>query len=185
MKALASQNSSASVTCGNTNVWINGNIIVDRDRFNQGRNYGISIAGGNVVFGVMDEFGTAMTICGTTDVLDDDWHHVAVQRRISDGQLWLFVDGSEEATATGPTGDISYPDDGVPENHCGGPCDNSDPYIVLAAEKHDAGAEFPSYSGHMDELRFSTILRYTSSSFSPPTAPFNNRCHHRSSVQFR
>ena len=80
-------------------------------------------------------------------VLDNQWHHVAVQRRRSDGFLSLYVDGTLQASADGPDGDVSYPDNGVPGNFCGGPCTNSDPFLVLGAEKHDAGAAFPSYEG--------------------------------------
>ena len=32
---------------------------------------------------------------------------------------------------------------------------------MIGAEKHDAGAEYPSYRGLVDELRLSTVLRYT------------------------
>ena len=34
---------------------------------------------------------------------------------------------------------------------------------MLGAEKHDAGPEYPSYRGLMDELRVSTTVRYTTS----------------------
>ena len=76
-----------------------------------------------------------------------------------------------EAEADGPDGDISYPDNAVPGNFCGGPCTNSDPFLVLAAEKHDAGASYPSFSGWLDELRLSTTLRYAAD-FPPSTRPF-------------
>lgn len=171
IRALASENTASAVACGANNNWINGNIVVDRDRYSQGQNYGISIAGGRVVFGVMGTFGDARTICSTDGVLDNAWHHVAVQRRRSDGKMELFVDGALQASSDGPDGDISYPDDGIPGNHCGGPCTNSDPYIVIGAEKHDAGSAYPSYSGWFDEMRVSTVLRY-SETFSPPSGPF-------------
>ena len=171
LKGDAADNSSAAITCGANYDWIYGNIIFDRDRFNQGRAFGISIAGGNVVFGVLNEAINSYTLCGSSHVLDGNWHHVAVQRRISDGWLWLFVDGNLEAQVDGPNGDISYPDDGIPGNHCNGPCNLSDPFIVLGAEKHDAGAAFPSFNGNMDELRFSDVLRYTGN-FTPANNPF-------------
>jgi hypothetical protein len=61
-------------------------------------------------------------------VLDGAWHHIAVQRRRSDGYMWLYVDGRLEAQGDGPDGDISYPDDGVPCDRCcnGNPCNFSD-----------------------------------------------------------
>ncbi len=171
MKAHAGENTAAPTTCGANVNWIYGNIVVDRDRFNQDRKFGLSVAGGRVVFGVSGDGTGDMTICGTSDVLDGAWHHIAVARRRSDGWLWLFVDGQLEAQVDGPDGDVSYPDDGVPGNYCGGPCVNSDPYLVLGAEKHDAGSAYPSYSGWLDEMRISTALRY-SASFERPTSPF-------------
>lgn len=171
MKAHSGENTSPPQTCGANVNWIYGNIVLDRDRYNQDRKYGISIAGGKVVFGVSGDGTGDMTICGSTSVVDDNWHHVAVARRRSDGWMWLFVDGAIDAQGDGPDGDVSYPDDGVPGNYCGGPCVDSDPFIVIGAEKHDAGPTYPSYSGWIDEVRFSTVLRYTASG-TPPAAPF-------------
>jgi len=171
MKAQASENNAPTVSCGSNVNWIFGNTVFDRDRYNQDRKFGLSIAGGRFVFGVSGNGTDDRTICGTTNVLDTQWHHVAVQRRRSDGWMWLYVDGRLESQADGPDGDISYPDDAVPGNFCGGPCTNSDPYLVIGAEKHDAGAQFPSYSGWIDEARLSNTLRYFSD-FQRPTAPF-------------
>ncbi|MGQ0600334.1 MAG: LamG-like jellyroll fold domain-containing protein [Anaerolineales bacterium] len=171
MKATAADNSAPAITCGANGDWVFGNIIVDRDRFSQERDYGLSLANGRVVFGVNGPGNVSQTLCGTTSVLDGAWHHIAVQRRRSDGWLWIFVDGLLQAQADGPDGDISYPDDGVPGNFCNGPCMNSDPYLVLGAEKHDAGPQFPSYNGYLDELHLSKNLRYATA-FSPALQPF-------------
>jgi hypothetical protein len=170
MKADASENAAGAVTCGSNINWIFGNILLDRDRYNQDRKFGVSIAGGRVVFGVTGAISESLTICGATTVADGGWHHVAAARRRSDGFLWLWVDGRLDASGDGPNGDVSYPDDGVPGNYCGGPCDNSDPYVVLGAEKHDAGPGYPSFSGWLDEMRWSSTLRYTATvSFIPAT----------------
>jgi hypothetical protein len=174
MRAFASENSAAAVGGGANIDWIYGNILLDRDRYNQDRKFGVSIAGGVVAFGVSGDGTGDYTLVGSTVVLDGAWHHLALQRRRSDGRLEIFVDGALDAVAggaLGPDGDVSYPDDGVPGNFCGGPCTNSDPFLVLGAEKHDAGPAFPSYSGWLDELRLSTTLRY-SGGFTPPSAPF-------------
>jgi hypothetical protein len=77
----------------------------------------------------------------------------------------IFVDGQQDGQGTGPTGNLSYPDGRTP----GQP---NDPYLVIGAEKHDAGSDFPSYNGLIDELRLSNAVRY-SSSFSPPGSPFS------------
>lgn len=170
LRAPRAENAAAAVECGEGVAWINGNIIIDRDRYNQERKFGLSLADGRVVWGVSGDEGD-FTICGTTDLRDGQWHHVAVQRRLADGEMWIFVDGNEDATGNGPDGDVSYPDDGVPGAFCGGPCLNSDPFLVIGAEKHDAGPAYPSFSGWFDELRLSTVLRY-SADFTRPNLPF-------------
>lgn len=174
MKASAAENNAAPIVCGNNLDWIYGNTLFDRDRFSQDRKFGLAIAGGVFVLGVTGEGPVDYTICGTTNVLDQTWYHVAVQRRRSDGWLWLYIDGQLEVEADGPDGDISYPDDGQPRNeptYCGGICVN-DPYLVIGAEKHDVDpSEYPSYSGWIDEVRLSTVLRY-SANFTPSTQPF-------------
>jgi hypothetical protein len=162
----------ASVGC-NQNGWTQGNIIIDRDRFGNSRDFGVSMGDGRIAFGVT---GTNVndqdTLCGARLVNDGQWHHVAVQRRRSDGQLFIYVDGQLDAQMNGPDGDISYPNGATPVSGCGSqqsqPCTN-DPYFVIAAEKHDLALGF---SGWVDELRVSTVLRY-SADFTPPTAPFD------------
>ena len=169
MRARAADNPAPAVECGANVAWINGHIIVDRDRFNQGRKYGLSVAGGTLVFGVGNGDRENLTICGRTRVDDDRWHHVAVTRTASTGAVTIFVDGRPDGSvATGPAGDISYPAGAVPEVACNGqPCTFSDPFLVLGAEKHDVGPEYPSYDGLMDELRLSTSVRYRDA-FTPP-----------------
>ncbi|HLC05994.1 MAG TPA: dockerin type I domain-containing protein [Anaerolineales bacterium] len=182
MKAAPGDNSAAAVTCGTNINWIYGNTIFDRDRFNQDRKFGISLAGGRIVFGVSGNGTGDLTLCATTRVDDLQWHHIAVQRNrwdgtLPDGYLWLFVDGKLEASGPGPRGDISYPDNAVPGSYCGpggkDPCTNSDPYLVLGAEKHSLNpAVYPSFKGWIDELRVSNALRY-SANFAPPKSVFS------------
>ena len=162
MMGAAADNTAAAVSCGANANWVNGNVVVDRDRAGQPRKYGVSIGGGNIVFGLTSDSGS-QTICGTSNVLDNLWHHVAVERRRSDGALWLFVDGTLQAQSAGPTGDISYPDSAVPANA-------NDPYLVIGAEKFDT-APGHAFHGYVDELRLSTRLRYAAN-FPRPKAPF-------------
>lgn len=147
--------------------WINGNIIVDRDRFNAGRKFGISFTDGAAMFGVGGDLNE--TIVGSTNVLDDAWHHLAFLRQESDGRTWIMVDGVQDATGIQETGDQSYPD-GV-RSAFDDP-NNRDHFLVLGAEKHDAGASYPSFNGYMAELRLSDTLRYNPAGFTPPAAPF-------------
>src|SRR3990170_2696785 len=83
----------------------------------------------------------------------------------STGAVELYVDGALDASGTYTTGDLSYPDGYDPGQG------QNNPYLVLGAEKHDAGAQYPSYDGKMEELRISDNRRYTTG-FTPETQPF-------------
>lgn len=173
VKGLLAENGAGAVACGAGEQWIYGNIVLDRDRWEPGgRDFGVSFGAGRVAFGVTNASFDSRTVCGLVVVLDGDWHHVAVQRRL-DGLVRIWVDGALDASDAGPFGDVSYPGDATPTgtNCGGGPCFDSDPFLVIGAEKHDAGASFPSFSGWVDEIRVSSGLRYLAP-FSPPTAPF-------------
>jgi hypothetical protein len=170
VRARATDNPAPAVTCGADDSWIRGNILLDRDRYNRGRKFGLSIAGGVVAWGVTGPGTGARTICGATVITDGAWHHVAVSRRRSDGWLRIWVDGRLDASADGPDGDVSYPDGSVGGSYCDGVCRN-DPFLVIGAEKHDAGPEYPSFAGWVDELRVSRGIRYTTA-FTPRTSRF-------------
>lgn len=143
--------------------WIDGNIVFDRDRLaSSARDFGVALGGGRLMFGVENANG-AYTLCSTTRVDDGIWHHVALQRRVSDGRLWMYIDGRLDAQAAGPAGDISYPD--------GNASDPREALLVIGREKFD----FPGtagYRGYIDELRLSNTLRYSGSEFAAPAAAF-------------
>ncbi len=162
--ALADNASSACVPGGDH--WINGNIIVDRDVYGNGDygDYGISLANGRIAFGVSRGV-KKQTICGKTNVANGKWHHIAVTRNATSGVMKIFVDGKLDKWGTGPTGNISY------RNGRATSYPNSDPYLVLGAEKHDAGSNYPSYNGYFDELRISKTIRY-GKNFVRPASPF-------------
>ncbi len=149
--------------------WIDGNIILDRDIWcGSERKYGISIAGGLVRFGTASGDGPVFdpvhTIEGGVNVLDGAWHHVAVVRDAASGVKSVVVDGVLDfAGSPGiSTADLSYPNDGVPVTPgvCGpGQLTPYGWFLVVGAEKHDAGAEFPSFNGFVDELRIWDVAR--------------------------
>jgi hypothetical protein len=116
------------------------------------------------MFGAADSNGGA-TACGATHLADGQWHHLALTRRATDGQIVIWLDGAFDGDATGPAGDISYRDLRAGATH--------DPLLVIGAEKHDAGAAYPSFSGWVDELRVSFVRRYDAP-FTPPGAPFGS-----------
>jgi concanavalin A-like lectin/glucanase superfamily protein len=165
MRANPGENPTNACTPG-ADTWIFGNVIFDRDIIGPGDfgDWGISLRDGRLAVGV--DNGTAgVGICGTTDLADGAWHHVAVTRRFTDGLLQIFVDGRLDGEGIGPPGDISY--------RSGRPTifPLSEPFLVIGAEKHDAGPLFPSFRGWVDEVRLSTAVRYTSN-FVRPSQPF-------------
>jgi hypothetical protein len=161
----AAANNLGTVTTGNDG-WITGNILLDRDVYGDGDygDWGVSLGNGRIAFGVNNST-TGQTIVGATVVADSAWHHIAVTRNATSGQLRLFVDGVLDAQGAGPLGDLSYRDGRATA------WPDSDPFLVLGAEKHDAGAAYPSYNGWLDELRISTVIRYTNT-FARPAAAF-------------
>jgi hypothetical protein len=146
--------------------WIDGNIVFDRDRLRApGRDFGVALGGGRIMFGVENANGS-YTLCSAVRVDDGEWHHVALQRRLSDGRLWMYVDGRLDAQATGPAGDISYPDGAASD-------DPREALLVIGREKFDF-AGTAGYRGYIDELRLSNTLRYSGNSFAVPTEPFGD-----------
>lgn len=147
--------------------WIDGNIIIDRDIYGRGDygDFGVSMFSDGLSFGVAVGKNHELTICTDVGVLDGKWHHVAVTRRDS-GEMAIYVDGMRSAAGNGPAGNVGYRDGRTTK------WPNSDPFLVFGAEKHDAGPEYPSFSGWLDEIRLSSIARYDAPSFDVPIAPF-------------
>lgn len=164
IKANPGENTGVA-TCGANDGWITGNIVFDRDVYGPGDfgDFGIALSDGRVAFGVSrgDE---GQTVCGATDVADGNWHHLAVTRKKS-GEMRLFVDGVSDGSGWGVAGNISYRDGRETQYPA------SDPFLVIGAEKHDAGQSYPSFSGWIDEIRISKGIRYKGS-FVRPIAPF-------------
>jgi hypothetical protein len=92
-------------------------------------------------------------LTSTTTVVINTWYHIAITRNAAN--LWtMYVDGTSEATRTF-TGTL---DGGTVRNiRAGmGPVQNDN-----------------SFFGYIDELRISSIVRYTAN-FTPQTTPFQN-----------
>lgn len=169
MKANLADNGGL-VDCSSTSGgdrWITGNTIFDRDIYGAGDfgDYGISLSAGRIVFGV-DAGAGSITLCGTSNAANGLWRHIAVTRRRSTGEMQIFVDGVREAIGIGATGNMSYRDGRSTSFPL------SDPFLVIGAEKHDAGPAYPSYNGFIDEVRISNVVRYTAD-FTRPSSPFS------------
>jgi hypothetical protein len=162
-----SGSNTAGVACSNGDAaWTGGHTIVDRDVFGDGDrgDFGISLMNGRIAFGVSRGSGGA-TVCGTSDLRDGSWHHVALTRDATSGLLRIFVDGAPQAQVTGTatTGDVSY----RVGRSTSWP---ADPFLVIGAEKHDYAPEYPSFAGWIDDLRLSTGVRHTGT-FARPSTP--------------
>jgi hypothetical protein len=164
LKALSGGNNGVAA-CGANDGWITANTVIDRDIFGGGDfgDFGIAVSGGNVIAFGLSVGASGTTLCSTQAVGDGQWHHVAAVRRL-DGFMQLFVDGLPAGSTQGATGNASYRDNRNTTN----PVDS---YLVFGAEKHDAGAAYPSFNGWIDEVRLSSTTRYTAA-FIPSTTPF-------------
>jgi hypothetical protein len=172
MKAQPGQNPGVSCSGGGSD-WINSAIVFDRDVFGNGDlgDFGVSLMNRRLAWGVGGRDDVPVpgayfenTVCGSRIVDDGAWHHVAVTRDAG-GQLHIFVDGQVDAQGAGPDGDASYRD-GRPTSWPG-----SDPFLVIGAEKHFGATGWNGFSGWIDEVRVSTVERYTGP-FVRPAAPF-------------
>jgi hypothetical protein len=147
------QDNAGTVAPGlNGDGWITGNVILDRDVYGPGDygDFGVSIgrSGGGCVLAFGAHNGSwGQTLVGSADVGDGAWHHVACTRVKKSGLMRLYVDGVLDAEAAGPTGSLRYR---VGRNTA---FPKSDPFLVIGAEKHDAGSAYPSFAGAIDELR--------------------------------
>ena len=164
------QSTEDTVTAGANLSWINGSIFIDRDLLGSvgaGGDWGASLDGsGRVAFGLENASASQRTIVGTTDLRDNAWHHVAITRQRSSGDMAVYVDGAREAfQAAGPSGDVHYDDSLTPGSN------TENPYLCFGGEKHDI-AWAGQYAGGMDEIRVSDVLRYTGTTYTVPTVPF-------------
>jgi hypothetical protein len=95
-----------TTTGGTGTQWWVGKGLVDGEVANVVNDFGVSLVGSHVAFGVGNP---DTTIQSTSNVNDGAWHHVAVTRNAATGAMVLYVDGAQQATATGPTGTRSAP----------------------------------------------------------------------------
>lgn len=133
------------------------NIFYDRDSWGEQRGHviGVTRSGANLVatFGQAGSGGTWTSISTTSDIGDNEWHHVAVVRNIANGNVRIFIDGIQEASGTYDTTNWSFP----VGHTVGSGQDNQN--LILGCEKHDVGYYF---TGELDELRISNSVKYAS-----------------------
>lgn len=164
MRAVLADNPATVPCSAGVDAWIEGHTLIDRDVYGPGDfgDYGVSLMQGRLAFGV-SVGSTGATACSSQIAADGRWRHVALSRDSDSGLLRIHIDGQLDVATPGPTGNLAY--------RSGRPTPWAwDPFLVLGAEKHDAGPAYPSYAGWLGELRLSAGLRY-GASYIPPQAP--------------
>jgi hypothetical protein len=90
-----------TTTIGGSGQWYNGKGLVDGEVASVANDFGITLIGNSGAFGV----GNPDTTITTTSAINDGtWHHLAATRDSVSGQMNLYLDGTLQASATGPTG---------------------------------------------------------------------------------
>jgi hypothetical protein len=100
--------------------------------------------------------------CSQRRVKDGRWHHLAITRQAASGTLRLYIDGQQEFSVAGSTGNVSY--------RSARPGGLTDPYLVLGGEKHGL-MTYEGFPFLPDEFRISNIVRSTAP-FTPRTTDF-------------
>lgn len=85
---------------GGSGQWYNGAGLVDGHSAGTANDFGVSLLGNKLAFGVGNP---DTTIVSTTPINDNNWHQCVLTRVQSTGVMSLYVDGNLEATATGNT----------------------------------------------------------------------------------
>lgn len=153
--------------CAENQDWNQGSILVDRPIPENTGGFGVSLSHGHIVFGVKGENGDGMSaLCSSADVIDGQWHHIAVQRQRTDGMISIFIDGSLDTQSIGPQGDISLQDNSL--------TDQPDlQYLSIGGRQVDSDLQQAAYHGWIDEIRISNAVRY-SENFLPPVQAFSH-----------
>ena len=95
-----------TVAVGGTGGWWNGKGLVDGEMPGSTNDFG------TVVLGTKFGFGVGVpdtTIASTTNINDNEWHFCVATRDHLTGQMRVYVDGLQQASATGGTGRKSAP----------------------------------------------------------------------------
>ena len=90
-------------TLGN---WYQGIGLIDGEVGGVTNDFGLSMAAGRLMFGVGNP---DTTITSTATYNDNLWHNVIVTRTKSNGELVMYVDGTQVATGTGNTNTLNSP----------------------------------------------------------------------------
>ena len=89
-----------------TGQWWAGEGLVDGDAPGAANDFGVSLLGSYAGFGIGNP---DITITSTSVINDGNWHQVVATRNGTTGAMQLYVDGTLQATGTGPTATRTAP----------------------------------------------------------------------------
>jgi hypothetical protein len=119
-----------------------GNGVFYADKGMNGNDFGSSVLNGKFAFGVGNSASSAVmtTILSTTTVATGQWVHVAATRRMSTGEIQVFVNGNMEARQVVATQKNSL---------------NAQPMMTIGGNTVD----FHYFVGQIDEVRAWNVVR--------------------------
>ena len=131
--------------------------IIDRTSGGSYANFSIQIQAAGTMRIIVDngsDNGYDIIQSSATSGLDDDeWHHIAWCR--SSGDTFLYIDGAMDSNfPVTNVYNVSY----------------SDPITIGLSTAFNSSGQ--RYSGYLDEIRLSSVCRYSGSSFDVPTKQF-------------
>jgi len=86
--------------------WYNGAGLIDGDVPFAANDFGVSLVGNKLAFGVGNP---DMTITSANAINDGQWHYCVVTRRQSDGAMRIYIDGALQGTGMGSRNTLSAP----------------------------------------------------------------------------
>jgi len=95
-----------TTTAGGTPNWYNGKGLVDGEVGGVTDDFGVSLVGTKVAFGVGNP---DLTLSSVANVNNGLWHQVAITRDSGTGAMRIYVDGILDASMTGPVGPKTAP----------------------------------------------------------------------------
>ena len=111
---------------GGTGQWWNGRGLIDGEVSGPADDWGLVLLGNKAGFGVGNP---DTTITSARTINNGQWHHVAASRDAISGQMWLYIDGTLDASDLGPMGPKDSPTflhlGGIQANYAGGFLDGS------------------------------------------------------------
>lgn len=87
--------------------WYNAYGLIDCERPGNQNDFGLSMGGGRIHFGVGLQGVSDVSIYSPLTYNDNKWHHIICTRVKSTGTMLLYVDSTLVATGTGQTGSLT------------------------------------------------------------------------------